>query len=102
MDLAGLQREVEAISALYARRFDIDRTDDWLLLKLNEEVGELTQAYLARTGQARRTDASPEHFDDEIADVLAHLLLIAERFGVDVAAAMERKWLAWKADLDED
>lgn len=100
MDLGDLQRDVEAISALYARRFDVDRTDDWLVLKLNEEVGELTQAYLARSGQARER-RSDDAFGDEIADVLAHLLLIAERFDLDVAAAVERKWLMWKADLDE-
>ncbi len=53
MELRAAQADVEAISQVYARRFDVERTDDWLFLKLTEEVGELTQAYLARGGRTR-------------------------------------------------
>ncbi|MHC2999548.1 pyrophosphatase [Microbacterium sp. HJ5] len=101
MEVAIMQHEVEAVSALYAERFDVDRTDDWLILKLNEEVGELTKAYLARTGQTRNRDRTAdeiEHdFQSELADTLAHVLLIAERFGADLTAAVQKKWLAWNA-----
>ena len=54
MGIAKLTSDVEEVSAFYAAKNDIDRTDDWLILKLNEEVGELTQAYLAKQGQSRR------------------------------------------------
>ncbi len=60
MDIAVLQRQVEAVSALYAQRNAIERTDDWHLLKLGEEVGELTQAYLSRSGQSRDKGLSPD------------------------------------------
>ncbi len=100
MQIDELSDEVESVSAIYAKRHDIDRTDDWLLLKLNEEIGELTQAYLARAGQTRdkgRTVAEREDdFRGELADVLAHVLLIARRFDVDLAGEVDRKWLAWK------
>ncbi|OLT52092.1 hypothetical protein [Cellulosimicrobium sp. CUA-896] len=43
-------------------------------------------------------DAGPA-LADEVADVLAHLLLLARSQGVDVEAAVRRKWLAWEADL---
>ncbi|MEO7015792.1 MAG: MazG nucleotide pyrophosphohydrolase domain-containing protein [Leifsonia sp.] len=70
------------------------------MLKLNEEVGELTQAYLARAGQARDKGRSVDERDDdfraEMADVLAQVLLLAERFDVDLAAEVERKRLVWK------
>lgn len=101
MDVETLQRDVESVSALYAERFGIDRTDDWLILKLNEEVGELTRAYLARAGQTRDRGRSPseveDDFESEVADVVAHILLIAERFDVDIPATIQRKWLAWNA-----
>ena len=101
MDVETLQREVESVSALYAERFGIDRTDDWLILKLNEEVGELTRAYLARAGQARDRGRSTGEIEDdfrsEIADAFAHILLIAERFDVDIPAVIQRKWLAWNS-----
>jgi NTP pyrophosphatase (non-canonical NTP hydrolase) len=100
MQINDLSDEVESVSAFYAERHHIDRTDDWLVLKLNEEVGELTQAYLARAGQARdkgRTSAELEgDFRSELADVLAQVLLIARRFDVDLTAEVDRKWLVWK------
>lgn len=100
MDIAGMTQDVEKVSASYAEKFDIHRSDDWLLLKLNEEVGELTQAFLARSGQTRdkgRADGQL-HSDlgAELADVLAHVLLIAHRFEIDLSDELDRKWLVWK------
>ena len=55
---------------------------------LQEEVGELTQAFLMRAGQARDKGHSPdqleENFRAELADVLAHVLLMARNHGVDL------------------
>lgn len=99
MELSAAQAEVEVISRVYARLHGIERTDDWLVLKLGEEVGELTRAYLASTGRSRH-DASDEAraaaLRDELADVLAHLMLVAERFDVDLADALEAKWFRWR------
>ncbi|MGN6325207.1 pyrophosphatase [Pseudolysinimonas sp.] len=100
MELEDLQNDIEGVSAYYAERHRIDRTDDWFVLKLNEEVGELTQAYLARTGQARDKGRGPEErdadFRAEVADVLAQVLLVAERFDIDLADEIARKWLIWR------
>jgi NTP pyrophosphatase (non-canonical NTP hydrolase) len=102
MDLHQLTDEVETVSRLYARRNDIERNDSWFLLKLNEEVGELTQAYLMRTGQARHKGRSQEEIESdfraEVADVLAQVLLTARHFGLDPEAEIERKWLVWNPD----
>jgi NTP pyrophosphatase (non-canonical NTP hydrolase) len=91
---------VELVSAVYADRHSIDRTDDWFVLKLNEEVGELTQAYLALAGQARDKGRSTieleEDFRSELADVLAQVLLLARRFDVNLPDEVARKWLVWK------
>ena len=46
MNLTELSDAVEAASAAYAARWGIRRDDTWFLFKLQEEVGELTQAYL--------------------------------------------------------
>ena len=100
VQINDLSDDLEAVSVFYAQRHSIHRTDDWFVLKLNEEVGELTQAYLARTGQARdkgRSDAELEQdFRSELADVLAQVMLIARRFDVDLTADIDRKWLVWK------
>jgi len=99
MDVRQLSDEVETISDGYARRYGIDRTDTWFLLKLQEEVGELTQAFLMRTGQARSKGQSVEQieatFREELADVFCQLLLMARHHRVDLVSEIERKWLTW-------
>lgn len=99
MELRKLTEDAEAISERYAARHGFTRDDAWFMLKLHEEVGELTQAFLRRAGQARANGRSPEQlnadFEAELADVLCHTLLLAHRHGVDLEAAVERKWLVW-------
>jgi NTP pyrophosphatase (non-canonical NTP hydrolase) len=98
MDLRELTAHVEQVSQAYAARFGITRDSAWQILKLHEEVGELTQAYLMREGQARTKGLSAEEVDAvfraEVADVLGQLLLLAHHHGVDLMAEIERKWLA--------
>lgn len=93
---------MEAVSAYYARQHGIDRTDSWFLLKLQEELGELTQAFLMRSGQARDKGHPPEQLDAgfraELADVFCQVLLLARHHGVDLVAETERKWLVWHPD----
>jgi NTP pyrophosphatase (non-canonical NTP hydrolase) len=102
MDIQAMSDEVEEVSVHYAERHGIERTDEWFVLKLGEEVGELTQAFLARQGQARRkgrTDAEIEQgFRDEVADVLAQILLVARRFDVPLDDAIRDKWSKWHPD----
>ncbi|SDL35812.1 NTP pyrophosphatase, house-cleaning of non-canonical NTPs [Nonomuraea maritima] len=100
MDLRELSDEVESISSRYAARLGVERDDTWFLLKLQEEMGELTQAFLMRTGRARRKGRTDEELDAdfraELADVLCHVVLMARHHGVDLAAEVERKWLVRK------
>ena len=53
MDLKALQADVLRISDLYAANHGIDRDRDWALLKLQEELGELTAEHLRLSGRAR-------------------------------------------------
>ena len=76
MDIKTLTDEVEHISRGYASRFEITRDESWFLLKLQEEVGELTQAHLMRTGQARTKGRTAD--------------------GIDAEAEIGRKWLVWR------
>lgn len=99
MDLARLSDDVEVISRGYARAHGFTRDETWFLLKLQEEVGELTQAFLMRAGQARSKGNSPQELDDkfgaELADVLCHVVLMARHHRVDLEEQVERKWLVW-------
>lgn len=99
-NLSELSDEVEIISRVYARVHGVERTDDWLVLKLHEEIGELTQAFLNLSGRSRdrglSDDETRDAFRGEVADALAQLLLVARRFDVDLPEELERKWFRWR------
>jgi NTP pyrophosphatase (non-canonical NTP hydrolase) len=94
MDLADLRAAVLRISDIYAAEHGIDRDRDWALLKLQEELGELTAEHLRMSGRARGV-ADPQALGDEAADVLGMLLIYCDRAGIDLETAMQRKWLSW-------
>ena len=106
VDLKQLSDDVEHVSQVYAERFGIERDATWFLLKLQEEVGELTQAFLMLTGQAREKGRSQdelvEAFRQEVADVFCQTLLISRFHGIDLHVAVDDKWLTWtKSSQDE-
>ena len=94
MNIKDLQDAVLRISDIYAREHSIDRDRDWALLKLQEELGELTQEHLRLTSRARGV-ANPQAQADEAADVLGMLLIYCHRANIDIEDAMQRKWLKW-------
>ncbi|MEN5144707.1 phosphoribosyl-ATP pyrophosphohydrolase [Brevundimonas diminuta] len=94
ISIEKLTVDVLRISDIYAREHAIDRDRDWALLKLQEELGEMTAEHLRLTSRARGV-ANPQALADEAADVLGMLLIYCDRAGVDLNAAMERKWLSW-------
>lgn len=100
MDLEDLSGRLEKLSVRYGERLGFERDPDWFLLKLQEEVGELTQAYLQHTGRARAKGLTPDQIRDnldlEFADVFCQLLLFARQHDVDLPAAIERKWLVYE------
>jgi NTP pyrophosphatase (non-canonical NTP hydrolase) len=99
MDIQKITDEVEKTSLLYTKKFEIERTPDWFILKLQEELGELIQSYLMMNGQARRKEKSTaeleQDFKQEVADVFAHVLLLAKHNGIDLEKEVQAKWLVW-------
>ncbi len=94
LNLANLSASVLRISDIYAAEHGIERSGDWALLKVQEELGELTAEHLRMSGRARGT-ADAGKLGDEAADVLGMLLIYCDRAGIDIEAAMQRKWLHW-------
>ncbi len=99
MDIHDLTEKIEKISQDYSKKFEFQRDSDWFVLKLQEELGELIQSYLMVQGKARQKGKSKEQirdeFENEVADVLAHTLLLAKHFNVDLDKVFEGKWLKW-------
>ena len=100
--LSELSELVAQVSDIYVERNALTRDGNWYLLKLQEELGELTAEYLKTTGQARRKGAEEatvrEAMADEAADVLGMLLLFARHNDIDLDAALERKWFRYLSD----
>ena len=86
----------EQASHAYAEANAIERDADWFVLELMEELGELTQAWNKLSGRGRigeRTGAELSRaLADETADLFGHVLLFARANGIDLPAAIERKW----------
>ena len=95
--LNALTEKLAEVSDRYAAAYDIDRSGDWHLLKLQEEMGELTQAYLTVTGRTRRPKGDNARIElaREMADVQCMLLLLARDEGIDMDQAVQEKWLSW-------
>lgn len=63
-------------------------------LKLTEEMGELSNEILTKMGLQRqaKVDAFKEHhLEDELADVLGSVLLLALELDIDIKAIMQKK-----------
>lgn len=98
MDIAKLLQQIKLISKNYREKFNIEGSDDMLLLKIQEELGEMTQAYLGATNRNRSTDSQEvlnQNLADELADVFCLLLLFADRNSVNIEEAIEKKWLKY-------
>ena len=94
---SNLMQQFELASEKYARANDNERDPDWFLLKLQEEVGEVTQAWNRLSGRGRSKGKTQEEMrqdlSDETADLLGHVLLLAHNSGLDLEASIKRKWL---------
>ena len=99
MDIQKLSEDVEIVSKHYSKKFNIERDSDWFVFKLQEEIGELTQAYLMLKGRARMKGKNIEEirkdFEGEVGDVLCHTLLLAKHFKIDLDKVIEEKWIKW-------
>jgi NTP pyrophosphatase (non-canonical NTP hydrolase) len=101
MELNNVTEKLEKISKNYADEFNINRDTDWFIFKLQEELGELTQKYLMLSGRGRKKGKKEEEikkeYDEEVADVLCHTLLLIKHTDVDIEKAINEKWL-WRLD----
>ncbi|WP_430251002.1 hypothetical protein [Neorhizobium sp. DAR64860/K0K1] len=92
-----LSDRIGQVGDLYARVHAIERSADWYLLKLTEELGELTAEHLLIAGRAKPnangSGGTREALENEAADLFGQFVLYLRANEIDIEAAIERKWL---------
>lgn len=99
MTIPELTERVKLVADQYGKEFNVTYTDDWFLLKLQEELGEMTRAHLARTERTRHKPSSNQEatnaLAEEIADVFSYVLIFAQRSGINIEEAVTKKWFKY-------
>jgi NTP pyrophosphatase (non-canonical NTP hydrolase) len=98
MDFQELQDRVLEHARAYSDKYGVVIDEDFALLKLCEEVGELAQAVLIARGRCRAEKCKPEAeargaVAYELADIVGMAIVAADRLGIDLERAMALKWL---------
>jgi NTP pyrophosphatase (non-canonical NTP hydrolase) len=94
--LTELQKRFDKASLSYCDLHGLERDRDWVMLKLLEEVGELTQVWNTMTGRGRDKGLSDADLKlalaSEVADALGMLFVFAHQHDLDLPDAILRKW----------
>lgn len=81
-----------------AKRDKFKVTNDYLIMKLTEEVGELAQSYLVHNKKCRpikivSKKESKKQIAKELADVFCLSLIVASSLNIDIEEAITNKWI---------
>ena len=98
MEFQELQEKIYQNALNYGERFNVEIDEDFALLKLYEEAGELAQAVLIHNKKSRPEkhidrDASKQRVAEELADVMGMAIVIAKVMNIDILEALNHKWL---------
>src|SRR4051812_35539534 len=98
MNFKELEKKVVENALDYGKEYNINIDEDFALLKLYEEVGELSQAVLIHRKKSRPEkhmpeEKSKEEVAKELADVVGMAMVNAHLMGVDLEDALTKKWI---------
>ncbi len=98
MDFQELQSKVIENALNYGKNYNITIDEEFAMLKLYEEVGELTQAILIHKKKSRPEKhvdeaTSKNKIAEEMADVLGILMVHAQLLEIDLEKSLEKKWI---------
>lgn len=98
MEFKEIQEKVMETAINYGKEYNIKIDEDFALLKLYEEVGELSQAVLIYRKQSRpekyvSEEKSKNEIAKELADVLGMIIVNANLLNIDLEDAINKKWI---------
>lgn len=98
MDFKELQNKVVQNALNYGKKYNVQIDEDFALLKLYEEVGELAQAVLIHRKKSRpekhvSEESSKKELAKELADVVGMAIVNAYLLDIDLEEAIDNKWI---------
>lgn len=98
MEFKQLQKEIIATLKDYGKQYNFNIDADYALLKLYEELGELTQSILIDRKKCRpekylSDEESKIQMAKELADVAGTVIVLADLLGIDLEEAIDNKWI---------
>jgi len=98
MEFKELQKKVVENAINYGKKYNMQIDEDFALLKLYEEVGELAQAVLIHRKKSRpekhvSEEISKKEIAKELADVVGMAIVNANLLGIDLEDAIDKKWI---------
>lgn len=98
MKFKDLQEKVINNAYEYGRKYGVEIDEDFALLKLYEEVGELAQAILIHRKKSRPEKyldekTSKQEVAKELADVAGMVMVNAHLLDIDLEEAINNKWI---------
>ncbi len=98
MNFEELQKRIIDIFKEGLERDNIKTNDDYFVMKIGEEVGELVQSYLVYKKQCRpvkylQDGEAKKAVAKELSDVLALVFMIAHTLDINLEEAIEKKWI---------
>ena len=98
MEFKQLQDSASKVFLNNLKRDDIKASEDYLIMKLTEELGEFVQSFLVRKKRCRPAkyismQESEREISKELADVLGIVFVIAKTMKIDVEEALIKKWI---------
>ena len=98
MKLKNVQKQVTKVFLDNLKRDKIKISDDYLMVKLGEEVGELMQAYIIHKKKCRpekylTPKKSKKGVAKELSDVVCLSLIISKILKIDLEEAITKKWI---------
>jgi len=99
MKFKDIQQKVVESAIRYGKEYNVKIDEDFALIKLYEEVGELSQAILIHKKKSRpekhiAENVSKREVAKELADIVGMAMVNAHLLGIDLEEAIDKKWIS--------
>ena len=98
MEFNEIKKGVYKNAKKYGEKYDIEIDEEFVMLKLFEEMGEFSEALLTYKNKSRPDKQLPqkeseEELTKELADVVGMAMVVAKVYDLDLEKAIKKKWL---------